>query len=80
MLQPDYFLAVLRSRSRRVVAVVTLSVSLGICWALQSPTYIARVVVHDEDICPHGYLKPTVIRSASNGNDVCPHCISKSGQ
>lgn len=55
VLQSGYLLALLRSRSRLLLLVMTLCVSLGIYWALQSPTYHARVIV---DQLPVAYSKP----------------------
>ena len=74
VLQPDYLLALLRSRSRRVLVGMTLCVSLGICWALQSPTYQARVVMDVKGMCPHGFLINSFGTFDAADYQHCPHC------
>lgn len=72
--QPGYLLALLRSRSRLLQLVMTLCVSLGIYWELQSPTYQARVIVDHRDMCPHGRLINSFGLPPETDGQLCPIC------
>ena len=74
VLQPDYLVTLLRNRWRWVAAVMTLCVGLGIYWALQSPTYQARVVIEAKGVCPHGFLTNSFSISDTTDYQLCPHC------
>lgn len=74
VLQSGYLLALLRSRSRLLLLVMTLGVSLGIYWALQSPTYHARVIVDHKDMCPHGRLINSFGLPLETDGQLCPIC------
>ncbi len=77
VLQPDYLLALLRSRSRWVLAGITLCASLGIHWGLESPTYQAQVVIEDEELCPHGLLVDTFGLPIGTDGQICSQCKPK---
>jgi hypothetical protein len=74
VLHPDYLLALIRSRSRWVLAGISLCVVLGIYWALQSPTYHASTVIEVKGMCPHGLLiNPSGTFDPADYQH-CPHC------
>ena len=56
VLQPEYLLALLRSRWRSVLVVMTLGTVLGLYCALKSPTYQARVRVYVEGMNDQGVV------------------------
>lgn len=80
LLNEGYLASLVRGHWRWVLVVMTLCVSLGVYLALRSPTYQARVLMHDEDLCPHGYLGTHVIKSPSLGHPICPQCKPKDGK
>lgn len=74
VLQSGYLLTVLRSRSRLLLLVMALCVSLGIYCALQSPTYQARVLIDDKGMCPHGRLINSFGLPPEMDGQICPIC------
>jgi len=74
VLQSGYLLALLRSRSRLLLLVMILCVSLCIYWALQSPTYQARVIIDHKGTCPHGRLINSFGLPPGTDGQICPIC------
>jgi hypothetical protein len=74
LLIEGYLASLVRGRWRWVGGTLAVSLAVTVGLTVWTAPYRARVLIEDERLCAHGYLKPTVIKSPSMGHQSCPHC------